>query len=366
MRDTAVWRAPGRVNLIGEHTDYNDGFALPFAIQLGCTASVAISPSPQLEITSAQRTGVVNLEVDELEARGMGWAAYVAGVLDSMQQLGINLPGMKIHIDSSVPPGAGLSSSAALTVSVACAINDVLETGLSHERLLAISCRSENDFVGAPTGGMDQVASLYGQIGAALLCDMRSNTHRPVRFDLADEELTVLVVDTNTPHRHADGRYRSRREGCARAAHLLGVRALRDITEEDLDEALRRLPDQTLRGYTKHVVTENLRVLKTVALLEARRSNEIGVLLVASHDSLRDDFGVSTLELDLAVRILLDAGALGARLVGGGFGGSVVSLISTGAIEPARSLLKASFIDAGFAPPTSLELLPSEGATRIG
>lgn len=351
--------------MIGEHTDYNEGFALPFAIQLGCTASVTISPSRQLEISSAQQTGVVNLGVDELEASGMGWAAYVAGVLHSMQQGGISVPGMKIHVDSSVPPGAGLSSSAALTVSVACAVNDVLDAGLSQEQLLVTSCSAENDFVGAPTGGMDQLASLYGQRGAALLCDMQSKDHRPVRFDLANEQLTVLVVDTNTPHRHADGGYRSRREGCAKAAHLLGVRTLRDITEEDLDEALGRLPDPTLRRYAKHVVTENRRVLMTVALLEARRSAEIGALLVASHESLRDDLGVSTPELDLAVKVLLDSGALGARLVGGGFGGSVVSLIPIGAIERARALLKASFVDAEFALPTALELLPSEGAARI-
>jgi galactokinase len=366
MRDTAVWSAPGRVNLIGEHTDYNDGFALPFAIQLRCTASATISVGPQLDISSAQQTGVIHLEVDDLEARSMGWAAYVAGVLHSMQQLGISVPGMKIHVDSSVPRGAGLSSSAALTVSVACAVNDVLEVGLSQEQLLAISCSAENDFVGAPTGGMDQLASLYGQRGAVLLCDFRPGVHRPVRFDLTDEQLTVLVVDTNTPRRHADGGYRSRREGCARAAHLLGVEALRDITEEDLGQALHRLPDRTLRGYTKHVVTENQRVLKAVALLEAKRTTEIGVLLVASHDSLRDDFKVSTPELDLAVRVLLDAGAFGARLVGGGFGGSVVSLISISAIEPARALLEASFVNAGFAPPTSIELLPSEGAARVG
>ena len=366
MSDTAVWRAPGRVNLIGEHTDYNDGVALPFAIQLGCTASATISVSPQLEISSAQQTGVIHLEVDDLQASVNGWAAYVAGVLHSFQQLGIAVPGMKVHVDSSVPLGAGLSSSAALTVSVACAVNDVLEAGLTHDQLLTITCRAENDFVGAPTGGIDQLASLYGQRDAVLLCDMRSKIHRPVRFELADEQLTVLVVDTHTPHRHADGGYRSRREGCARAAHLLGVGTLRDITEADLDVALRRLPDRTLRGYAKHVVTENLRVQKTVALLEAKRTTEIGVVLVASHCSLRDDFGVSTPELDLAVKVLLDSGALGARLVGGGFGGSVVSLISTDAIEPVRALLEASFVHAEFALPTSLELLPSEGATRIG
>jgi galactokinase len=365
MSDTAVWSAPGRVNLIGEHTDYNDGFALPFAIQLGCTASAIISVSPQLEISSAQQTGVVRLEVDDLEGRDMGWAAYVAGVLHSMQQLGISVPGMRIHVDSSVPQGAGLSSSAALTVSVACAVNDAIGAGLSHDQLLTITCRAENDYVGAPTGGMDQLASLYGQRGAVLLCDMRSKVHRRVRFELADEQLTLLVVDTHTPHRHVDGGYRSRREGCARAAHLLGVRTLREINMEDLDEAKRRLPDTTLRGYAKHVVTENQRVLETVTLLEGRQTTEIGALLVASHESLRDDFKVSTPELDLAVRVLLDAGAFGARLVGGGFGGSVVSLISISAIEPARALLNASFVNAGFASPTSIELLPSEGATRI-
>jgi galactokinase len=319
-----------------------------------------------LEISSAQQTGVIYLEADDLEARDMGWAAYVAGVLQSMRELGISVPGMKIHVDSSVPQGAGLSSSAALTVSVASAVNDVLEAGFSQEQLLAITCSAENDFVGAPTGGMDQIASLYGQRGAALLCDMRSKVHRPVRFDLADEQLTVLVADTNTPHRHADGGYRSRREGCARAAQLLGVRTLRDIPEEDVDEALGRLPDRKLRGYTKHVVTENLRVLRTVALLQAGQSAEVGALLVASHESLRDDFKVSTPELDLAVKVLLDAGALGARLVGGGFGGSVVSLISISAIEPARALLTTSFANAGFAPPTFFEFLPSEGAARVG
>ena len=356
-----AWRAPGRVNLIGEHTDYNDGYALPFAIRAGCTATVEVRGDRTVTVRSAQQPAPVEFSLADLRPGTAGWAGYPLGVLWALRQRGHDLPGLTIVLDSDVPVGAGLSSSAALVCSVAAAVDDLLQLTLSRDELLAVTRSAENDFVGAPTGGMDQLAAFNCVEGTALLCDMRSLETQQVPLVLGD--LALLVVDTRAEHRHADGEYRRRRAGCEQAARQLGVRALRDV--DDLDAALARLTDDELRRYTRHVVTENARVLDTVTALRAGDLTAVGPLLTASHASMRDDFRVSSPELDLAVESLLATGALGARLTGGGFGGCVVGLIDSARADGAGEAVRAAFASRGFAMPHPFVVHPSDGTHRV-
>jgi galactokinase len=365
-RDDAVcWRAPGRVNLIGEHTDYNDGFVLPFAIEHACTATVRRLPEPIVRVSSAQRPEVVQLTADELAPGVGGWAGYAAGVVWALRSYGVDVPGLEVALDSSVPIGAGLSSSAALVCSVTTALDDLLGLELTKAQLLDVSRRAENGYVGAPTGGVDQLAALGCEAGSALFCDMRTLEVAQVPLDLAADGLAVLVIDTRAEHRHVDGEYRSRREGCERAASLLGVPALRDVAIDDLDSALKRLPSDDLRRYTRHVVTENHRVLSTVELLRSGRLADVGQLLTKSHESLRDDFRVSIPELDAAVAALLAAGARGARLIGGGFGGCVVALLDASHLDAATHAVSGAFDDHGYAAPLAFTVTPSAGAQAV-
>ena len=357
-----TWWAPGRVNLIGEHTDYNAGFVLPFAIEAGCTARVETAARPGFRVASAQRDGVLTVDADGLRPGAGGWAGYVLGVLWALRERGVSLPGLGVRVDSTVPPGAGLSSSAALVCSVATAVDDLLDLRLDRDDLLAVTRQAENDFVGAPTGGMDQLAALRATEGHALFCDMRSLATEQVPLPLGD--LALLVVDTRAEHRHADGEYRRRREGCERAARELGLPALRDVA--DLDAALAQLHDDELRRYTRHVVTENQRVLQTVDLLRRGDVAGIGPLLTASHKSMRDDFRITGPELDLAAETLCDAGALGARLTGGGFGGCVIGLLRSAGVAAATEAVRAAFARHNFAEPQAFTARPGRGAHRAG
>jgi galactokinase len=357
------WRAPGRVNLIGEHTDYNDGFVLPFALELGATATVETRTDNLVEVYSVQRDEKVLVELDAVQPGTEGWAGYAIGVLWALRRRGHRVPGMSVSIDSDVPVGAGLSSSAALVCSVATAADDLLGLELSPDDLLAVTRSAENDFVGAPTGGMDQLASLRCTAGHALFCDMRSLTTEQVPLDLRGS--TLLVVDTRAEHHHADGEYRRRREGCERAARELGVRALRDVDPDRLDEALARLDDEELRRYTRHVVSENARVLATVAALRSGNLAAVGPLLTDSHASMRDDFRITGPELDLAADTLLEAGAAGARMTGGGFGGCVIGLIPTDRVQMAVDRIRAAFAQRGFQEPNAFPAKPSAGAHRV-
>lgn len=363
----ARWQAPGRVNLIGEHTDYNAGFVLPFALEQTCTATALAVQRDTLTLRSSARPEAVELAPDELrpESAGrIGWAAYPAGVVWALRRRGHTVPGLAIEMDSAVPTGSGLSSSAALVCAVATALDDLLELGLSADELLAITRSAENDFVGAPTGGMDQLAALRCEQGHALFCDMRTLTVQQVPFDLDAHELAMLVVDTRAEHRHSDGEYRQRRAGCERAAAQLGVPALRDIDPSGLDDALQRLPDGELRRYTRHVVTENERVLRTVELLRAGRLAAIGPLLDESHVSMRDDYRITIPELDVAADTLVAAGALGARMTGGGFGGCVIALIERSRAADAAATVEAAFAEHGFRAPAHFLARPSAGARR--
>jgi galactokinase len=344
------------VNLIGEHTDYNGGFALPLAIQQGCIATVSATSTGELRVSSAQRGETVVVPMSDLSGVP-GWAAYAVGVVWA---LGVRTGGLDIHVDSDVPAGAGLSSSAALICAVAAAVNDLLTLGLTRADLVAVTHRTENDYVGAPTGGMDQMAALLCEADHVLLCDMRAWSTEQVPFDPATAGLALLVVDTHARHRHAEGEYAARRASCEKAAGVLGVSTLREVI--DLDAALARLPDDELRRRVRHIVTENDRVLRTAELLRAGRIRDIGPLLTASHASMRDDYEITAPEIDTAVEALLGAGALGARMTGGGFGGCVIALVEQDRIRHATNAVQRAYRLNEFAPATAFTARPSQGA----
>jgi galactokinase len=356
------WWAPGRVNLIGEHTDYNGGFALPFAIEQGCRASVAIGEPGTIVVSSAQREEPVTAALSGLDAAKTTWAGYAIGVVWALQQREVTIPGLSIEVDSDVPSGSGLASSAALVCSVASALADLLGLELGPDALLAVARSAENDFVGAPTGGLDQLAALRCAAGHALFCDMRALETRQVPLDPDAAGLALLVIDTRTQHAHATGEYGARRAACAEAARQLGVHTLREVDLPNLDPALARLTDETLRRYVRHVVTENDRVLHTVALLENGQLATIGPLLTASHASLRDDYRVTTEALDAAVEAAIAAGAYGARMTGGGFGGCVIALLDATAAARCTAAVARAFRDRGFAEPQSFLARPVSGA----
>ncbi|MDQ2955950.1 MAG: galactokinase [Actinomycetota bacterium] len=359
------WRSPGRVNLIGEHTDYNDGFCLPLAIEQGCLATVSVLDDPVVEVVSVQREQPVEIPLAELEPGALTgddrWAGYAAGVVWALRQRGHRLPGISIELDSDVPTGGGLSSSAALECSVAGALNSLCELGLSRPELVALARQAENDFVGAPTGGLDQLASVFGEPERVLLCDMRSLEVEPISFDLAAAGLCLMVADTNAPHQLTDGLYGQRRADCAAAASALGVPALRDITLDGLADALDRLDDERLRRRARHVITENDRTLACADLLRTGQLRQIGPLLTASHASMRDDFENSVPEVDLAVEVMLAFEAYGARMTGGGFGGCVIGLFDPAQARAAAVALDGAFGGRGYRAPTSFTVRPSAG-----
>ncbi|WDF34195.1 galactokinase [Arthrobacter agilis] len=361
-----LWSAPGRVNLIGEHTDYNDGFVLPFAINQSTTVAAAVRQDRLVRVAStfAPDEAPVTADLDTLEEGGVqGWAAYPIGVLWAMEQSGHRCPGLDLLVDSSVPVGAGLSSSAALECSVAVAVNDLGELGVSRRELATIGQLAENRMVGAPTGIMDQSASLLGEVGHAVFLDCRSGDSRLVPLDLEGAGLELLVIDTRVSHAHSTGGYAARRRSCELGAELMGVPALRDLSVKDLAEAAGVLDEETFRR-VRHIVTENARVEDAVQVLTSGGPADLGSLLVASHASMRDDFEISCAELDTAVDAALDAGAIGARMTGGGFGGAAIALVRADDAAAVRSSVEGAFASAGFRAPVIFAVLPGAGAAR--
>jgi galactokinase len=363
-----VWAAPGRVNVIGEHTDYNGGFVLPVAMGHTTRAAVARRDDGRVAFASLQGDGaVVELGIDELDpGRPKGWAGYPAGVVMGLRQ---RLPGgVSVLVDSDVPVGAGLSSSAALTCSVALALSDLVAPELAPRDLVELARAAENDFVGAPTGILDQSASVLCTAGHALFLDTRDRTSEQVPLDLAAAGLALMVVDSGVTHDHAAGGYGDRRRECEAAAVGLGVRLLREI--EDV-AALDVLADGTPEGdvlfrRARHVVTEDARVLEVVAAL--RRDADpraIGPILTAGHASLRDDFEISVPLLDAIVEAALEAGAHGARMVGGGFGGSAIALVDADAVPAVTAAVGARFEREGQRAPRTFVTVPSDGARRL-
>ncbi|MDF3301664.1 galactokinase [Streptomyces tropicalis] len=363
-----VWAAPGRVNLIGEHTDYNDGFVMPFALPQQAVAAVSRRDDGLLRLHSAEAGGdVVELRLDAL-APGSddAWTAYPAGVVWALREAGHPVTGADVHLSSTVPTGAGLSSSAALEVVIALALDDLYGLGLPGWRLARLCQRAENVYVGAPTGIMDQTASACCASGHALFLDSRDLSQRQIPFDLAAEGLRLLVVDTRVQHAHSGGEYGRRRAGCEKGAALLGVDALRDIPYDGLDAALARLgDDEEVVRLVRHVVTENHRVERVVDLLRSGGTRAIGPVLTEGHASLRDDFRVSCPELDLAVGTANAAGALGARMTGGGFGGSAIVLAEAADVPALTGTIERAFAEASFTRPRVFEAVPSPGARRL-
>ena len=362
-----VWRAPGRVNLIGEHTDYNDGLVLPFALPLGVSVAAARRDDGVIEVRSRQAATPVTAPVDggPVVAEGWpadrAWAAYPVGVARVLREHGTG--GASLLIDSDLPQGAGLSSSAALECATALALCDLHGVEIDRPALARLAQRAENEQVGVPCGLMDQAASLLCTEGRALMLDCRTGLSSQVPFAPAESGLTLLVVDTRAAHALAGGEYARRRAECERAASLLGVDALRDVT--DLAGALQKLPDPVLRRRVQHVVTENHRVEATVGLLRAGAVAELGAMLNASHLSLRDQYEVSWPEADRAVNAALRAGARGGRMIGGGFGGSVIVLTAADRADRVRDAITTAYEDQGWPHPSFLEATPSQGAHRL-
>jgi galactokinase len=368
-RPEGVWAAPGRVNLIGEYTDFNDGFVMPLALPHNAVAAVSRRPDSVLRLHSADVPGgVVHLDTAALEPLSdTGWAAYPAGVFWALREAGHPVAGADIHLASTVPTGAGLSSSAALEVVTATALNDLYELGLSAPELAVLAQKAENDFVGVPCGIMDQMASACCTEGHALYLDTRDLSQRQVPFDLAARQLRLLVVDTRVKHALGDGAYAERRAGCEAGARALGVGALRDIPYGELPAALERLAGEAenVRRYVRHVVSDDHRVERVIALLDAGDVRAVGPVLVEGHASLRDDLRVSCPELDLAVSAATAAGALGARMTGGGFGGSAIVLVEETDAEAVSKAVTEAFAQAGHTAPRIFPAVPSRGAHRL-
>jgi galactokinase len=403
-----VWLAPGRANLMGEHTDYNDGFVLPFALGQGVTAAAAVATGAfaarRLTLCSRQEPdAAVEVPLDGLTpGQVAGWAAYPAGVAWALEAAGYRVPGACVAIDSDLPVGAGLSSSAALECATALALTSLAGVEIPRADLVTIARRAENEFVGVPTGVMDQSASLRCQAGHALLLDCRSLEVAQVPFDPVAAGMALLLVNTRARHALSDGEYGRRRAECEEAARRLGVPSLRSVTNPaDVD----RLDDPVLRRRARHVVADDQRVLEVVTLLRSLPGSaaglaagtspdsaaglaadsaaglvaglaadsaaaggaygEIGRLLSQAHASLRDDFEVSWPEADAAVEAMLAAGAAGARMIGGGFGGSVLALVPAASLDAVRDAVTVAFAERGWTAPEFLSAAPAAAARRI-
>lgn len=362
-----IWSAPGRVNLMGEHTDYNEGFVLPFAINRRTVLALGVRDDRILRIASAFADEIVELPISELSPEILhGWSAYPFGVAWALGQFGADLaavPGVDIFIDSVVPVGAGLSSSAAIESAVALALTDVWQLGFDKRTLARVGQLAENKAVGAPTGIMDQSASLLGQQDSAVFLDCRSLESEIIDLGFAAAGLELLIIDTGVSHSHATGGYADRRASCEAGARALGVSSLRDVSVNDLDRARDILDEETFRR-VRHIVTENQRVLDTVRTLRDEGPQAIGDLLDASHISMRDDFEISVPELDLAVETAIANGAIGARMTGGGFGGAAIALIASDAVSRLQVAIDGAFAEHGFGQPVSFTVSAANGAIR--
>ena len=362
-----LWFGPGRVNLIGEHTDYNDGFVFPFAINRRAVVALAVRDDRMLRVASSFTDEIVQISLDDLTPEAVsGWSAYPLGVAWALGDKGADLSvvtGFDIYIDSDVPIGAGLSSSAAIECATAVALNEVWNLGFEKQVLVRVGQLAENRVVGAPTGILDQSASLLGQTDAAVFLDCRSFESEVIPLGFDDAGLELLVIDTKVSHAHATGGYADRRASCEKGAALMGVGSLRDLTVDDLPRAADTLDEETFRR-VRHILTENQRVLDTVRVLREDGPSAIGSLLDASHTSMRDDFEISVAELDLAVEAARAAGALGARMTGGGFGGAAIALISSDAVSRLPVAMDGAFAEHGFGQPVTFTVSAADGAVR--
>ena len=357
-----VAAAPGRVNLIGEHIDYSEGFVLPFAIKDRTTAAIRKRDDSTVRIASAQRRNkIVTVDINNVKPGLKGeWERYALSVLWSM---GVKT-GVDLLIDGQVPLGAGLSSSAALECSVATAVNHLFNMGFSLEELARLTQKAENQYVGVPCGIMDQSVSLMATVGSALLLDCRDLSTRNISFDVASSGLELLIIDTQAHHALTDGGYAERRASCESVAAKLGIKSMRELSMEQLAAAKEQLT-QVEYVRARHAVTEMQRVLDCVDALNASDFVKVGQLINQSHLSLRDDYTVSCPELDTAVDASLAAGALGSRMVGGGFGGSAIALIEASKTSETIHAVEKAFAGKKFKAPRFFTSLPSQGAEII-
>ncbi|MEI7540541.1 MAG: galactokinase [Actinomycetes bacterium] len=354
--------APGRVNLIGEHIDYSDGFVLPFAISDRTFAAVRVRDDRKVRITSMQRRNkIVEHNLDAIRPGLKGeWERYPLGVIWAM---GLT-SGIDIMIDGHVPLGAGLSSSAALECSVATALNHLFSFGYSLEELARLTQKAENDYVGVPCGIMDQSVSLMAHAGSALLLDCRDLSTKNISFDVASSDLELLIIDTQAHHSLTDGGYAERRASCESVVAKLSINSLRELTLDQLNLS-QNLLTETEFIRARHAVTEMQRVMDAVTVLESKDFVVLGQLLNQSHASLRDDYAVSCAELNTAVDASISAGALGARMVGGGFGGSAIALIHAARTQATIAAVEKAFSENKFKAPRFFTSLPSQGAQVI-
>jgi galactokinase len=358
------YAAPGRINLIGEHTDYNLGFALPIALPERTVVTYAPDDTPDITVHSDQEDGEVRIALDTAPGDVAGWAGYVAGVMWALRSAGHRILGGTMSITSDVEMGSGVASSAALECAVLGALITAAGLRIDRVELARIAQRAENDYVGAPTGLMDQLAALCGEPRKALMIDFRELTVRPVAFDPEASNMALLLVNSRAPHQHAGGEYASRRSSCERAAADLGVSSLREVQDMGVT-TLAAVADPVDARRARHILTDNQRVLDVVAALEESDFTAVGRLFNASQASMRDDFEITTDQIDLIADTAVEAGALGARMTGGGFGGCVIALAALDKADRIADTIRDAVGAAGYNPPTITGTRAGQGAELL-
>jgi galactokinase len=358
------YAAPGRINLIGEHTDYNLGFALPIALPERTVVTYAPDDVPDITVHSDREDGEVRIALDTTPGDVAGWAGYVAGVMWALRSAGRRILGGTMSIASDVEMGSGVASSAALECAVLGALTSAAGLRIDRIELAHIAQRAENDYVGAPTGLMDQLAALCGEPHKALMIDFRELTVRPVAFDPEASDIALLLINSRAPHQHAGGEYASRRSSCERAAADLGVSSLREVQDIGVT-ALAAVADPVDARRVQHILTENQRVVDVVAALEKSDFTAIGRLFTASQASMRDDFEITTDQIDLIADTAVEAGALGARMTGGGFGGCVIALAALDKADRIAAAIRDAVGAAGYNPPTITGTRAARGAELL-
>lgn len=363
-----VWSAPGRVNLIGEHTDYNGGLAMPFGIDRRTRVAVRLRDDARIRVATdfvdeSIVGGIIESTLDSARDAS-GWSRYLLGAAHVLRrELGIDGTGFEALVSSDVPVGVGVSSSAALESATIVALDELWGTGLERSEMVRLGQLVENEVVGAPTGTLDQSAVLLAERDHAVLLDFRADTAEQVPLGFEAAQLEILVIDSLVRHDHATGGYGQRRRECEQAAEFAGVSTLREIDVADVAAWADRMPAHVHRRM-RHIVSDTDRARRVADLVRQRRPREIGTILTEGHASQRDDFENSVPAIDAAVAAAVAAGALGARMTGGGFGGAAIALVDVAAAERIAAETADAVVAAGHARPVVFAVHPSEGARR--